>query len=343
MFLPYGKVKKVSKNKIELKTIKTLKEHIKEESKIKEFPFKSLTNSAKTTFCNCRKKFYWEYIAQLKPIKENIPFLIGGMYHDGLEKMYTEKKFDEIEIRNFVCEKIEKVSEQANSPEESDLIWKQQAIIMGMLKGYAKHYFKRDLKLWKIIAPETTFDFKLKMGWKNRGKRDLLVKLKKNNKIMLIEHKTASIVDSGYIAKLPLDGQIISYALSVKKEYGYLPKYILYNIVRKTAIRLKQSETFEQYLDRIENEYIENPTNYFYRELISVNKKDIDNYEIELEKFAYEMMRAIGEKYYYRNLSHCTTYGTCPFMPLCTSRTDKELQNNLYMFSQKNSAHEELE
>jgi hypothetical protein len=104
--------------------------------------------------------------------------------------------------------------------------------------------------------------------------RDLLIT--RNGKLGLVEHKTTTILDANYLAKLPMDSQILSYAISCKKEksIGKYPDFIVYNVAKKSQIRLKQTETMEQFAKRLVDEYMMNPSAYFYREILSFSKAD---------------------------------------------------------------------
>lgn len=305
---------------------------------IKEYPFDILTNSARTAFLNCRMKFYWQYICRLTPIKASLPFLIGGMFHDGLETFYNGE-FEEDTFREKVRQAVEGAMSAAETDKESEMLWSQEAIIMGMLKGYIERYATQDKVQWKVIAPETDFVFQLKSGMKYAGKRDLLVKSRKVKGITLVEHKTTSVLSSGYLAKLPLDNQILLYCKSVEleKAFGELPKQIIYNVIKKSGLRQRQSETFNQFKERIEQEYLDNLTSYFYREVIPVNAKVVKDSYNELEKFSQEVQRCMCTGYYYKNTTHCTAYGTCPYMPLCLKE-----KTAIHRFNQRENLHAEL-
>lgn len=301
-----------------------------------------LTNSARTTFWNCRKKFELGYLRRLSPRSVNIPFLVGGLFHSELEIMYTSKGFDERAARKRVTEEIEKKCMSLSiTPEQSDKVWIQRAIVMGLIRGYAKHYLKDDLAKWKIIECEVIFKFPLPRKYTSTGKRDMLVAEKKKLKVLiLVEHKTASRIDSGYVAKLPLDSQILGYALSVKKETGKIPGRILYNIAKKSQLRQKETETFDDYSKRVESEYLDFPEKYFYRESLTFTEADIKNYEIELQRFIKEIDRAIDEGYFYKNTTHCTQYGICEFMPICVNGPTEDV---LSRYKERTVIHPELD
>lgn len=301
-----------------------------------------LSNSARTTFLNCRKKWEWQYGRRLSPRKPSVPFLVGGLVHDGLERMYTTGEFDEAGARGIVDAACDKASRETSlSSEESDRVWEQQAMVMGILKGYAAMYLEKDLRVWDIVSAESQFSYSLpgKITKWAVGKRDMVVKVRKTGKVGLVEHKTAGRLDANYIAKLPLDAQIMGYANSILKETGRLPDFVVYNVMKKSQLRRKQAESFEQFQRRIEEEYTANPTVYFYRETLSFTPASIAAYEREQVRFANELDRAIEERYFSMNTSQCTAMGVCPYMRLCIEGANKD---TLAHYRVRSRTHEEL-
>jgi hypothetical protein len=310
---------------------------------VKEFSYKELTNSSRSCFTTCRKKFFWTYICRLVPQSDNKAFMIGRLFHAGLEAIYKELAYNKQELNLMVDTEVDKSVMACIDAEKADDLWKQSALVKALLEGYAAQWLKQDLKTWKIVAPETTFEFPLKNGWVNRGMRDLLIT--RAGKLGLVEHKTTTILNANYLAKLPMDSQILGYAISCKKEksIGRYPDFIVYNVVKKSQIRLKQTETLQQFAQRVVDEYLLNPSAYFYREVLSFSKADLEAYEADLEKFAVEMERSVKEKYYYCNYSACTMYGACQYMPLCQAKLPKAFEEALMSYRVKEDLHEELE
>lgn len=306
----------------------------------------NLTNSARSTFLDCRKKFEWSYLRRLSPRTPSLPFLVGGLVHNGLERMYKMGRFDEDAERKIVRAECDKAAKTAGlTAKMSDKIYSQAAMVMGILKGYSMHYLAKDLVKWEVLEAEASFSYSLPNGWRAMGKRDMVVREKKNGKpdpggkVCLVEHKTAATIDASYVAKLPLDAQIIGYANSLMKKMGKLPDKVVYNVIKKVGIKQKQTESFNSYLKRVEDEYTREPENYFYRETIQFSKEDIQNFEKELFTFAREMERAIKEGFYYKNTQSCTRMGICPFMQMCIAGPTKE---NLMHFRVRSAVHEEL-
>lgn len=300
---------------------------------------KTLTNSARTTFLNCRKKYEYSYVYGLAPRKPSIPFLVGGLFHDELDRMYTNGDFDEGEARLRISKACAKASRQEGlTSDDSEKIFMQQAIAMGAVKGYANKYLEADLKLWEVVEAEGAFKIEMPGGWSYWGKTDLVIKEKKSGKIKLVEHKTAGKLDAAYVAKLPLDNQILGYAWA-KLEQKVKLQGVIYNVTKKPQIRQRQNETLNDFYRRVENEYIERPEEYFYRESLQFSGDDIKRFSDELKKFLNEIDRCHDEDFFYQNTSHCTAMGMCPFIKLCTDGTSKE---NLMLYRVKGRAHEEI-
>lgn len=302
----------------------------------------TLTNSSRTTFLNCRKKFDWQYLRRLSPRTPYLPFFVGGLFHNGLERMYTSGKFDEDNEREIVEEACDKACKTPGiTTQMSDTLQSQSAMIMGMLIGYEQLYLKKDLRAWKVLSAESTFKYPLKgeLTKISTGKRDMVVQEKATDKVALVEHKTTSWLTPGYISKLPLDSQILKYALSILKQTGKAPDKVVYNVARKAALRKKQTESLAQFCRRIEDEYTANPTSYFYRETLTFSMDDLRRYEAEENRFVGELDRAIKEGYFSLNTSHCTAYGTCHYMPLCVGGADKM---TLTRYRVRKAVHEEL-
>jgi hypothetical protein len=300
---------------------------------------KTLTNSARSTFLNCRKKYQYSYVYGLAPRKPSIPFLVGGLFHEELDIAYTEGEFDEDAARLRIRKACDKASRgEGLTPEDSEKIYMQQAIAMGAVKGYMEKYLVDDLKNWEVVEAEGSFKIAMPGGWTYHGKTDLVVKDKKTKKIKLIEHKTAGKLDAAYVAKLPLDNQIIGYAWAKGKE-GVKLDGVVYNVTKKPAIRQRQNESINEFYKRVEAEYTARPEEYFYRESLVFSSASIANFEVELKKFTGEIDRCHDEEFFYQNTSQCTAMGVCPFMKLCTDGVTPE---NLMLYRVKGRPHEEI-
>lgn len=317
---------------------------------LKAFQYgKELTNSARQTYLHCPQKYEYSYVYGLAPRRQSIPFLVGGLFHDELDKMYTAGELDAEGMAKRVAEACERAcSTEGITAEDSDKIWMQQSIVKGMLTGYAALYLEKDMDAWEILETEGSFEVHLPGGWVYRGKKDMVIRNKKTNMVFLVEHKTTARLDAGYVAKLPMDNQILGYAWARREMIQQDPKAakgmrpfagVVYNVTKKPQIRQRQTETLAQYLKRVEEDYALNAGTYFYRETLTFSDADLDRFEKQLKLFISHIDRAHEEKSFIQNAGHCTAMGVCPFMSLCLNGVNKE---TLLHFRIKGRAHEEL-
>src|SRR5260370_18002 len=75
-------------------------------SKLKAFAHgKDLTNSARSTFMNCRKKYEYSYVYGLATRRPSIPFLVGGLFHGALDRCYSNEFRMDLEQEKLVAQK----------------------------------------------------------------------------------------------------------------------------------------------------------------------------------------------------------------------------------------------
>jgi len=108
------------------------------------------------------------------------------------------------------------------------------------MKAYAAQYSMED---FEVIALERKFEGKIanpKTGKSSRsldiaGKIDGIVKV--GSEFFLLEHKTASQVDSGYLEKLWTDFQVVLYSFYAEKALGIHISGVLYNVLVKARLQ----------------------------------------------------------------------------------------------------------
>lgn len=301
---------------------------------------KELTNSARACFMNCPRRFQFTYVYGLAPRRQPVPLLVGTLFHEELDILYSSRNFDEAAMRARVAEACEKAASwEGMSAEESDELWGQRPVVCGLVRGYAARYLKEDLEKWEVVESEGSFEAPLPGGWTYRGKKDLVVRDRKDGRLYLVEHKTAGRLDASYVAKLPLDNQILGYAWS-GRESGREFAGVVYNVSRKSALRKRQAETAAQFESRVEEDYVLNAGSYFYRETLVFSGADLDRFGAELKRFTGHIDRSLKEGYFYQNAGHCTAMGVCPFLKLCL---DGVTRDSLLHYRVKSNAHEELD
>ena len=139
----------------------------------------------------------------------------------------------------------------------------------------------------------------------------------------LIENKLVGQITPQKVQRLPLDRQVAIYRYGIWRATGRKVETVRYRWTRKPQIRQKQNETLEEYADRIVADYKERPDFY-----VHVGKPqfattgDLLRIEAELWQLA-EMVRAAERgRIFVRNTAHCSDFGGCPYVAVCTRDPD---------------------
>lgn len=316
-----------------------------------DFGKKTISNSSRGTFNNCRRKFLYSYGHQLTSRGIVDYFWIGGIVHGEYERMYEAGRFDKKASRKRLNKETKAAIEICVNDSQRDKIWAASAVAQGILPAYADQYLDQDLERFEILECEGWFVIPIPgTDWKYRGVRDMVVRARrsvpemkiKKGQIGLWENKTTAQMDSNYFARLPIDFQILGYAWSMEDEtWEHGPAdFIEYNVVQKSRLRQKKTETFGQYLDRMEYDYSEDPTKYFYRERVPFDGATVlPRWLVELQSYVKELEWQIKEGTWGMNDQSCTNRGICEFLPICLDGPRKDV---LTQYRRKAATHEEL-
>lgn len=313
---------------------------------------KTITNSSRGTFNNCRRKFLYSYAHRLASRGIVDYFWIGGIVHGEYERMYAAGNFNKKAAHKRVSKATKEALEVCVNDSQRDKIWAASAVAQGILPVYADLYLEQDLDRFEIIECEGKFAVPIPgTDWTYRGMRDMVVRARKNvpeikvkkGQVGLWENKTTAAMDANYFARLPLDFQILGYAWSMHadKDWEHGPAdFIEYNVAQKSRLRQKKTETFGQYLDRVEGDYSADSSKYFYREKVEFNPESVlPRWLKELKSFVRELEWQIEEDTWGMNDQSCTSRGVCEFLPLCLDGPKKDV---LTQYRRKAATHEEL-
>lgn len=314
-----------------------------------DFNSRTISNSGRSTFQSCRQQFLLDYGYRLRRRGLKDYFWVGSAAHDEWERMYLNKKFNKPAFKKRINKKTKEAVKLCVTPDQEDRLWKASAILMGLIPAYARNYLEQDLKNHKLLAAEVGFELEIPgTDWKYMGFSDLLTKVKKThgvlskNDIVMWENKTTGTLDTNYIARLPLDFQVIGYCWGIRDGLKLgTPDWVMYNASLKTRLRQKQSETLGQYLDRIEEDYLADPTKYFYRELLVFDDDAIDRFVNELSRWVIQDLEgAIRTGFFSKNTRQCTAYGICDYMQICSGAIP--LKEAILQFERKELSPREL-
>ena len=202
------------------------------------------TYSMWSKFRNCRKACEWRYLKELVPLERDPALAFGSVIHACLELWHRHRDLDR------VLDHINVTYSERQGDERQRADWH---LATAMMKGYAASYPKEE---FEIVALEKPFEGAIinpatgaaSRSFSLAGKVDGIVKM--NGQYFLLEHKTASLIDSGYLERLWGDFQIQLYCWYIEQTLGWRISGIVYNILAKAKLRQRQGETEEEYQDR---------------------------------------------------------------------------------------------
>jgi hypothetical protein len=234
----------------------------------------------------------------LKPKVEPEAFAIGSSYHKNVEEIL-----------------------KGNQTQDADI------------PGVMAYQFKNRIMplLPKVVAVEQEFNVVIGRGKRLVGKIDAICE-----DGTPIEHKTTSdTIDEKYIYRLNWDDQVPNYLLALSLQRKTIVNKVIYTVVKKPTIRLKQNETPEEYLERCKLWYEDDTEHKVATFPVTRSKDELAARQAEIIALSKEMKSC---KNFYRNPSHCSIMG-CPYASICLSYTP---ETGAIDFVKKERQHEEL-
>lgn len=303
-------------------------------------------------FRNCRKACEWRYIKELVPLERNHNLIVGSIIHDCLEIWHGNRDLGQ------VLDHLDTTYTDRVRDEKQKASWHMAT---AMMTAYAKQYPAEE---FEIIALEKTFEGPIinpitgaaSRSFSLTGKVDGIVK--QDGLYYLLEHKTASQIDAGYLERLWTDFQIILYAWYLEQTMGIFISGIIYNVLVKAKIRQslgeteaefesrraalivksksgkssakrKMPETDEAFQQRLLAKY--NDPEMFHREMLFISRDQFAELQEELWELSQAMLNARRRNFFYRNTSNCFQYNRpCPYFPLCRSGDNPNIIENHY-------------
>lgn len=284
---------------------------------------------------NCRQKFYYRCKKFLVPPSEPAYFRFGRIIHLALADWHIRNRMENPQERRDETltsldreygAEIEQLKRNIFFQEEIDELEFEREIAKTMIKGYMEKYPEEDFEVLvverKFEVPILHPDGRTCQHTQFAGVIDAI--LLWNGKLWLMENKTAKNINGSYLHRLQLDTQISGYVYGAEVTLGEPIHGILYNILPKSQLRLKQNETPDSLLQRIKEDY--QGKLQFVRHEVYRNPYDLQRFQYELWAIAQEhwWMRNASKEFYYRNPSQCgfpSSGATCPYFDLCIEDT----------------------
>lgn len=281
--------------------------------------------SSKMAAISCDRYYFWQWVLNIVPRKLNIPLWFGAVMHAGFQALANPKLYSKKIYKIMDAESKKELSKYALISSDTAEIQLQLSIAKCIIKVYLEEY-KDKIKHLNNTKTEIPFTMKLtESPVVYEGTIDSYGT--KKSKIITVENKTTKVLDDNFFGLLKFDIQINGYAQAIKSELeGKYPSQCYYTAFRKPQIRVKQDETVQDFLTRLEEDlharkewyYVTFKHNFGENSILEV-MTDIERATAELYKKYTELStKQILNPYYWpRRRSHCLWYGICPYVILC--------------------------
>jgi len=319
----------------------------------------TLTYSALKTFRNCRRMYDLRYNRGLAPLEEDDSLSLGAAFHNCLERWYKHDAGTDVE--QAVAQVLDFIDTAYPSRMTDDRQLKHWHLVRAMFLAYLSRY---PIEEFDIVAVEQEFEtpiFNPETGCASRtfvmrGKADAVVF--KDGQYFILEHKTASSIDGGYIERLPMDFQVTLYSDYIGRSMDIKIAGVLYNVVAKAQIKQGKGETDEEFEERRAALLAKSKTGkttatqktaepdeafqerlavkyreegMFHRELLYFYADQFESLHSEVWELTQQLLLARRTRRWYMNTDYCFHYNRpCAYFPICRSGENPNVIENLY-------------
>lgn len=272
-----------------------------------------LSHSALSVFRDCRKKFYFKYIKNRTPIKDDDSKLSFGRLWDDVSGIVWEAG------KNAAYEYLEENAGVIDSIE--------MAKCLALLANY-----NPPLEQYEFMGNQIRLTFRPK-GVYNTFLVAIADTVLQDEKGQLVirECKTTSNDIEGfgsYWQRIQIDTQVEVYGIA------YDAAYILYDVTRRPMYRPSaadrkaagsedEHEIALAYQHRVQKIIEENPQKFFQIRKVWKTTQDVEEAKAEIRDQCRVVKNSIRTGMWFKNSGHCINrYGTCPYIDVCAGRAN---------------------
>lgn len=312
-----------------------------------------LTHSRMSCAKTCLRKHYYQYELGIRKDRESAPLRTGAAVHEGLDVLAKTKSVDDA-VAAAVIGYADIPNWAMQSPELEEEWLVEREMVLRLVMGYAWRW--QDAQE-EVVASELEFRLPLVnpdtgaaiRSFELGGKIDKIVKLP-DGRLAIKEHKTTGddiSAESDYWIRLRIDQQISLYFLAAR-ELGYDVQTVLYDVIRKPAIRPKQilkadyakwqttgvyfdekfaftgrdRETPQMWGARLRADIGSRPDFYFACREIPRLESDIQDFRYDLWQYAQLLRDSQRLNRWPRSTLACTNPYRCDYLDLCGNGYD---------------------
>lgn len=263
----------------------------------------------------CPKKYRFEYI-ELKQLKKEREYLTFGTNGHKALAIFFKNGPDALQ-EHF----------ELKAYQDDD-----QKLMSGKIRALVNAFTRSEEALSiKPIMVEELIQYECE-GKTIAGKIDLMAEI--GSKKWLIDHKFLGDISDTNSFKV--NSQMDSYLLALFK-MGIQCEGIIWNLIRKPSIKVKKTETIDEYLERLEEDLADRKDFYYLFLPVkrTANEIEENDPEIAMQIKYLNWLKETGN--FFKDRSRCSDFGGCQFRSLCNPGL------SIDEFETKQSKHQELE
>jgi hypothetical protein len=281
-----------------------------------------LTQSLIGLWQACPEMARLRYAEGWTPMMPSVALQFGTLVHNVLEDTYNTmlegKTVTSDDVMGFISKREEAFFKNSRllDPQTHDKFQQMLGIAEALLPAYLDYWREDDRKInWQHL--EGKFEVPCN-GVKLRGKFDGVF-TDAAGRLWLLETKTASqVVEDTLLDRLSFNLQNCIYLLALEIKTGQKPAGVLYNILRKSQLRIKAKETIPEFIKRCAEDIAERPEHYFYRYEVSINEDEMNQWKQEFTGLLNQVKRWNAGEFHYKCSGSCSNhFGPCDFLAAC--------------------------
>lgn len=277
-----------------------------------------ITASRMAAFCGCPRRHYYAYELGIRRTEEGEALRIGTAIHAALEARAKGLE---------ACKAYEAALATGAFDEQ------QAAVLCGLVMGYYNRYGVEDE--FKMQA-EVSFEERIAGSgrFNAAGKIDGLAQWP-DGTTALVEHKTCGediSPTADYWARLRYNPQLMQYVIAARSAGWKLERGVVYDVIRKPAIRVKQGETSAAFADRLFEDTKTRKEFYFARQSLDIPEYQIEDFKAQRlavcrSILAHRRMKGTPPEVNWPRNVNGVTCRACEFASFCLGAGHVDAQN----------------
>lgn len=266
-----------------------------------------LDNTKRNCFQSCPRKFYWQFIRNLRSPAGSSALRYGYTWHGALEGYYRHIQLhgwqDSVGAITSAAGEAAKVWKEETS--KFDFFYPDYRSLENCLLSFTEYlgHYSQDPSYMEIEEVEKIFKLKINSHLYFTGKIDGVVKL--NGRRWLLEHKTTSQGLSIQLARIQRDAQVIGYSFAGTLMFDEPVDGIMVSTHHLSAYKSKKTEQWGA------------PKIEFERRPQIFTDGDFSSWKESFLYTANKVGEAIAYNHFPMQFDSCYHFGRCSYTDLC--------------------------